>query len=714
MVMRGKLKKRFISILLVITLLFSVLPFSAITASAATYKGITIGTYTSMTKATFESKIANYNYVLLFYQAENTTYTEAHFKNCYTWAKAKGKGVGVVLTAKSVTQTVFDMLKSNSYKFDYPIYLRYSSTKTATDADLTKFEGLCKSNNFYGGIYGGSTTICNKYKTSATDALYTAYYGYGTNTAYHMYSTCGSTWPAIGTFPTSQTTKNFLTDIKAKGLNGYSSSSGGGSETPTVPDTPSTDSGNSFYAYVNVHGHTNYQNNTFKSLSVEDESSNTSNVRAEAPDYQKTKQIWYFEYAGAANTYYIKNLKTGGYLCAEKKPAQRVNVCTAETYKSDDSNFTKWKLDSPVGSATYTSESYTIKPASNTNFYLHIYRKAPDVTGHSLYDAVLSNTTTGSDTDGIWYTTDKDFLIEKIQTVDNGVEARIQNTTYNSETRLTEDNSSLTFSSTMSSSDNDYDKQFWRFVRTADNSYPPTYNIINKQTGNALAHYDSSGATSHNGIQAAEYNTDSDAQKWILLSKYDGNVSSVKIVPYCCSSNVHAYYRDDTYTPIAEVIPCLSAAATAEVKYDDRSGLKYFNLEFPRQPVDLGDFYTAVKPNGNNGFALSAGVDSTGAVMRSVTDTPSVDQQWYFKSLGDNKYKIENLATGTALTATSNGAELAEYADDNNHKWFIIKEANGYSIVNAADTSYNSKYLNLAAIAANESTLSFANSGTTT
>ena len=80
----------------------------------------------------------------------STLYTQAQFKDCYNWAKANGKGVGVILTAKSVTQTVFDMLKSKSYKFDYPIYMRYTSS-TATDADLTQFEGLCTSNGTYGG-----------------------------------------------------------------------------------------------------------------------------------------------------------------------------------------------------------------------------------------------------------------------------------------------------------------------------------------------------------------------------------------------------------------------------------------------------------------------------------------------------------------------------------------------------------------------------------
>lgn len=97
----------------------------------------------------------------------STLYTQAQFKDCYNWANANGKGVGVILTAKSVTQTVFDMLKSKSYKFDYPIYMRYTSS-TATDTDLSKFESLCKSNGFYGGIYGGNTTQCNKYNTSIT------------------------------------------------------------------------------------------------------------------------------------------------------------------------------------------------------------------------------------------------------------------------------------------------------------------------------------------------------------------------------------------------------------------------------------------------------------------------------------------------------------------------------------------------------------------
>ncbi|MGN0501753.1 MAG: hypothetical protein ACI4HN_02415 [Ruminococcus sp.] len=114
------------------------MPLSAITASAATYPGIAVGTYKDMNQTMFESKIANYNYVLLFIRQRMRHMMPNTLKIATLGQKAKGKGVGVILTAKSVKQTVFDMLKSNSYKFDYPIYLRYT-TSTATDADLSSF-----------------------------------------------------------------------------------------------------------------------------------------------------------------------------------------------------------------------------------------------------------------------------------------------------------------------------------------------------------------------------------------------------------------------------------------------------------------------------------------------------------------------------------------------------------------------------------------------
>lgn len=716
--MRKKLQKRLMSVLLVITLLFSALPLTGITAFAATKSGITIGTFTSMKATTFKSKIKNYSYVLLFYKSDApSTYTEAKFKELYQVAKDNNKGVGVILTQSSNTK-VFDFLTTNNFQFDYPIYLRYT-TSTSSSLSLTDFSNNCRDYKLYGGVYGGSNQNC---KDGISAGLKTAYYGYGTSTAYDMCSTCGSSWPSTTVFPTSKTTKNFLTAIKAGGYNGYTQSTA-----PVVPDTPSTDSGKSFYAYVNVHGYADYSDTTFKALTVENENSNTSNVLVATPDYKQTKTIWYFEYAGAADTYYIKNLKTGGYLCAAKTPANRVNVTTTAS-KTD--NYTKWVFTTAQSaSCYYQTQTTSISPVGYTSYYLHILRRTnTSVSANSVsYNAVLSNgsASTTSGNDGINYKADKNFLIEKIQTVNSDSEARIQN----GETRLTQNSTALAFENAMDTSNTEYTSQFWRFVRTNENEYPPTYNIVNKKTGQYLSTNNTKGA----GSLTADDRSGSDNQRWLLLSMRDKGVEEVRIIPYNDAANKYAYYLNDYNSSTgkgytfadSDIISCLSvptdSTTTPVLAKDDRSSKVKFNLEFVRTPVDLGDFYTLLHPYNNTGYAVSAGVDGKGnvtangigAVMRTVTDTPAIDQQWYFKSLGGGKYVIKNLGANTVLTATDSGAELTADNDDTAHRWYIIPEANGYSIVSAADTTLSAKNLNAASLA-NEGKLSLAAAGSNT
>ncbi|MGN1113028.1 MAG: RICIN domain-containing protein, partial [Acutalibacteraceae bacterium] len=482
----------------------------------------------------------------------------------------------------------------------------------------------------------------------------------------------------------------------------------------TKVTVPSLNLSDDFYAFINIVGtpvgddYPGYAVDCAgKTLSATTDgtTNSTNNVRAEAPDYTDQKQIWHF-IKQSDGYYYIRNESYGNpiYLHASGN-----NVCATAATSLDD-NY-KWGI----------SINTDVDGKANFNKLTCYYLTTKTVHDSNGGTVLNAHAATGGGYVNL-NTKNKDrneaFFIYNIYDVRTDIPVTIQSlydiNKTNTNTRLgaTSDGTDVQYITAASSSDFAARReQMWMFERVnGENEQPAKYRIKNVETGKYLQ--SDSDKENQNEVYLKDKN-DTEGQQWLLLGT---SLNETLLVPlsyahgrsytyYCNNISANHWNRTDAIQGLNATDGKTGNESTSlYTDTDDFTDAMRWKIAYARYPVeDLGDFYTSIRASIEELYAISLSKDGNnsdgtayptynnntvaGVKLRRASDNPAVDQQWYFKYLGDGLYNIQNLATGAYLYKNEGTIRAHENCgNDDAAKWYVVREPNGhYSLSNKTD-----------------------------
>ncbi|MGN1457866.1 MAG: SpaH/EbpB family LPXTG-anchored major pilin [Acutalibacteraceae bacterium] len=483
---------------------------------------------------------------------------------------------------------------------------------------------------------------------------------------------------------------------------------------------PPVDLGDDFYAYINVIG--NEINGPYtvdaagKTLAVNGDSPFVQpvlqNVKAHTPKYNDMKQIWHF-IRRTDNYYFIQNISDGRYLNSDgNNTGAGTPVCAHDPGSDNMTDNFRWGLQVNTTNSIKGVTCYYLKPKTV------VKANADTVLNISGDQSGQTNLNTQNE--------DKNerFYIMKINKVDTKQLTTLQtlydiNTTHHNTRVAADDNGTDVQFRNDAISDPVTLKlrhQLWQFEQVSSGeSKPYIYRIKNVQFGKYLQ-ADTSDKDA-NEVSIAEKDETSDSQKWILIGD---SLNNTRLVPLSFTTRDYAYYVNGSSWSNTNTVQGLNAtngytqdgSYSIKVYADDFTDAMKFKIAYVRDYADnLGDFYTSItsyaQDSSGNSYAISLsrnGNDSNdnpytlgdagtvaGVKLRKIADDSAVDQQWYFKYLGDGLYSIQNLANGYYLYREGGTTVRAHeiFKDIDDEKWYVVKEPNGgYSLSPSTNYSY--------------------------